>query len=471
MPSPPFKSGPLSRRAALAFQDITTKRAFMSVIRSPLYSPLRSPLRSPLALLKGGGVAVGPTWGEWIADLDGTQVLDIDFERTDRHWQDVAGATLADDAGENIALAFDQSQDDGRGIVNQLVYSDDFANASWTKNSVSVAVVADSDGEADLVYPASTGTGSQIRRLFGSVSSVVVTNSISAKAAGKNWLYVYNAQGNVAAWFNLATGAVGTVGGGVTAAIADDGGGYWRCSVTATVTYRGYFVGVADGNGSTSVTASGIDGVYVRAAQQEFGALTAYQPNGATVGGPGEHGIQTLSNLQGKRQAGGVCHYDGSDDNHLTTFLAQNGANTMIYHGTVAASIAATQMPLGASGSGANRCWLAITTAGYIAAGVGSQSSATIVGTTDVRGKEIVAAVTFDGSTVKLFLLVDGVTTEEYSAAQDSTPTTSIPFRIGAYNNNGTAAGFAQIDAKSLKAAHKSMSLAEFTSIAADLAA
>ena len=186
---------------------------------------------------------------------------------------------------------------------------------------------------------------------------------------------------------------------------------------------------------------------------------------------PGNHGYQESATLQGKRQAGGVCRYDGIDDNHLTTFRAQNGAMTLLYHGTIDATIAATQMFLGASGSGANRCWLAVTTAGFIAAGVGSESTSTIVGTTDVRGKEIVAALTFDGSTVDLFLHVDGSATEEYSAAQASTPTTTVAFRIGAYNNNNTAAGFAKVDAKSLKAAHRAMTFAEFKSIAANLAA
>jgi len=404
----------------------------MSVIRSPLYSPLRSPLRSPLALLKGGG---GTTWAKWIEGLTPSQVLDIDFAQTDRHYQDTAGQALADDAGEAIALAMD--------------------SGAWGGLSLSAVAAAQTERVANGGFKTDLSGWTQ----------VVADSGVISWAAG-------------AASINNTSGSGNT---GIYQGIAVPAGSWMRVAYDASGTFprTGWFDGASfttlraaiDGAGAKSGLVGPINSGSMRAWMHANAGQTAVYDNISGRQVPGQPGVQATANLQGKRQSGGVCRYDGVDDKHLTAFLAQSGAMTLLYHGTIDATISATQMFLGASGSSANRCWLAVTTAGMIAAGVGSESTSTIVGTTDVRGKTIVAALTFDGSTVKLFLRVDGATAVEYSAAQAGTPTTTIPFRLGAYNNNGTAAGFAKVDAKRLGAAHKVMTIAEFTSIAAGLAA
>lgn len=407
----------------------------MTALRSALRSAIRPAVRSAITLNTGGGVS----WSQWITGLTETQVLDVDFSYTDRHFQDTSGLTLADDAGENIAIASDSALWAGKTFAAlvasqpELVSNGDFGSLTgWSGLSATLV-----GGEAQI-----TGVGP----LNG--SAVNWFSQLNVCVRYKFYSVAYDAT------FISTAGSL-EAGHGYLARLtitsASNGG------VKATYGYYAQADSVSSGQDRMTFAASAssiwkVDNVSVKLV-------------------PGSHGLQTSSGLQGKRQAGGVCRYDGSDDNHLTEFKAQNGAMTLLYHGTVPASLAASQMVLGASGSSANRCWLAITTAGFIAAGVGSESTATIAGTTDVRGKTIVAALTFDGTTVKLFLRVDGVVTQEYSAAQSSTPTTTIPFRLGAYNNNGTAAGFAAVDAKSLKAAHKAMTLADFTSIAAQLAA
>lgn len=412
---------------------------------------------------KGGGAVAGPTWAEFVAGLTETQVLDIDFSQLDRHFQNTTGQTLADDAGENIALALDDASTDGRGVVNRLLYSNAFDNAAWTKSTLTASpsgdafkIVNDNAQANGSVYQSAPfAAAKNIVALFNVATGTFVSNTVGAFDS-------YTITALADSWYRISVVLDSQV------ATAEFKAVEWnRVSIQSFFGSIRYYP-----KDSVAATGDGTSGILIRKAQVEAGtAATAYQENRATVGGPGNHGLQASATLQGKRQAGGVCRYDGIDDNHLTTFLAQNGAMTLLYHGTIDATISATQMFLGASGSGANRCWLAVTTSGFIGAGVGSESTSTIVGTTDVRGKTVVAALTFDGSTVTLFLRVDGATTTEYSAAQASTPTTSIPFRIGSYNNNGTAAGFAKVDAKRLRAAHKGMTLAEFTSIAAALAA
>lgn len=131
---------------------------------------------------------------------------------------------------------------------------------------------------------------------------------------------------------------------------------------------------------------------------------------------------------------------DGTDDNHLTNWLAASGGNTKIIAATAPATLAGIQTISGANASGTDRWRLSIDTSGHLCAGVGSQSETTIVGTRDVRSKDFVAALTHDGANVGLFLYMDGVASTEYAAAQAGSLPTTTPLRLAATNNAGTAA-------------------------------
>ena len=80
---------------------------------------------------------------------------------------------------------------------------------------------------------------------------------------------------------------------------------------------------------------------------------------------------------------------------------------------------------------------------------------------------EVNPILTFDGSTVKLF----AEAAEEYSAAQSGTPTTAIPFCIGALNNNGTAGSFSGVALKDLLVGRQALTLAQFKSLRTQLIA
>jgi hypothetical protein len=195
------------------------------------------------------------------------------------------------------------------GRRNLLEQTEEFNNVYWTKTSATVT--PDSDGTADLLYPSTSGTLRGIERTVGAVSSTPYTTSIEAKAAGLNFLYLYGAQGNVVAYFNLSTGAIGTVGSGLTATITDVGSGYYRCSVTQTVTTRFVYAGGCDANGSTQATASGTNGILIRKAQLEASATaTAYQRVG-TAFNVTEAGVATVHYVE----------YNGIDDSFSTSSI------------------------------------------------------------------------------------------------------------------------------------------------------
>jgi hypothetical protein len=165
---------------------------------------------------------------------------------------------------------------------NLLTFSEQFDNAAWLKFNVTVTANAttapDGTTTAELCYPSSTGAA---RNLYRSVmtSGLQYAISIYAKAGGLNHLCVYDETGSGVgrAWFNLSTGAVGTVAAGYTASITDAGNGWYRCTVVRTVSGAFYSFGGTDADNSTTSTTSGTNGIYIWGAQlEQRSSVTAY---------------------------------------------------------------------------------------------------------------------------------------------------------------------------------------------------
>jgi hypothetical protein len=125
--------------------------------------------------------------------------------------------------------------------MNLLTFSEQFDNAAWTKSNATVtanAVVApNGTTTADIFVSTATGGASSgaSQSVTGSVASY--TFSVYAKAGNIGFIRLAMTSNTVAAaaWFNLATGVVGTVESGVTASITAAGNGWYRCSVTRTL--------------------------------------------------------------------------------------------------------------------------------------------------------------------------------------------------------------------------------------------
>lgn len=117
----------------------------------------------------------------------------------------------------------------------------------------------------------------------GTVSAATAyTFSVFAKDGDFHWmrLSIWDGSNNYA-WFNLSTGAVGTVGAGVTARISGPVNGYYRCSVTFTMVGTDMYVnfGAVDGDNSTTVTGDGSKGNLFWGAQVEQGLFpSSYIP-------------------------------------------------------------------------------------------------------------------------------------------------------------------------------------------------
>jgi len=147
----------------------------------------------------------------------------------------------------NVVVFFDPYD---RGSVGfeyaTLAVPADFSSASWTKTNMTVLAdnTTDPDGgsTADRIT-ISNVTNPRVSQLVGNAAFVsagmppTTFTFYGKKGTGFDWWVIEtnNVLGENRAFFNVNTGAVGTVDAALSlAAISDAGNGWWRCTVTMT---------------------------------------------------------------------------------------------------------------------------------------------------------------------------------------------------------------------------------------------
>lgn len=158
------------------------------------------------------------------------------------------------------------------------------ANASFDGSIDNISVrevigglIAAPDGTLTADKLEETTTGGTGHWAFQSTTTIAAAHTFSVymKGAGRTWglLRIRDSSGNDrCAWFNLATGVVGTVQANLTASISSAGGGWYRCSITVSAALAGSnpcVVGAANADNSLSYTGDGTSGVYLWGAQLE----------------------------------------------------------------------------------------------------------------------------------------------------------------------------------------------------------
>ncbi len=130
--------------------------------------------------------------------------------------------------------------DYGQSVTNLLKYSEEFDQANWTKAGATITANATTapDGKktADLIIEdTSTGYHRVYQNIGGFTIGDTVTISRYVKKRDYDWycMSIANIAGTTS-WFNVVTGAWGTIGGTITGYTSDDvGNGWWRISATA----------------------------------------------------------------------------------------------------------------------------------------------------------------------------------------------------------------------------------------------
>lgn len=340
-----------------------------------------------------GRVSVGPRLRPDLAILQskGAQFFLHDFSRTDLTFQEATGQTLADDAGEAVALALEIGQINNRTLAQviaaapELLPSLDFLE--WGTTPLAGVVDADefSSGGAGGVFKSGLKTvGKTYKVEIDFVSAASVTFG------------VYDA--NVASTTSLLGQATGTSG---------------------TVSF---------------LAQAGTTGFYLRV---NVGTTNLRVPRFTLKEIPGNHANRTGSTgARPARDANGLKG-DGSDDHLISALLASAAQGTLLIDVDVPATVAAYQTVVGSLGvSSLTRFFVGINTAGYVAGGAGTDSITTIVGTTDFRGQRLRAALSVGASGV--VLRTGGA--NEYSGALAGSPATSRPIVLFANQNSEATA-------------------------------
>ena len=168
---------------------------------------------------------------------------------------------------------------------NLLTYSNTFTNVAWGANGATVATtVATTDpfgaSNAYIITTNVTGTAGLTAPTI-TASTVTYTLSVYAKAGTSPFLRIFTTAN---AWFNLSTGALGTVQSGITANIASAGNGWYRCSVTYVGTSGAFsaLFRLADADNATPATSGTTQ--YIFGSQLEIGSTAnTYIPTTTTA--------------------------------------------------------------------------------------------------------------------------------------------------------------------------------------------
>lgn len=215
--------------------------------------------------------------------------------------------------GESLGLLIEEQR------TNVQAWSQQFDNAAWSKNNLTVAANT-------IIAPDGTLTGNKLienavnstHTVSGTISAAgTCTLSVYLKAAERTRtnlnIYDVGAGTSYGASFDIYSGVVVTNSAGNTATITPVGNGWFRCSISRAILGSGgpFTIFVSNAAGGSSYQGDGYSGIYIWGAQLESGAFpTSY--------------IKTEAS-QGTRAA----------DRSLTAALGQLGAGTIYVDATV----------------------------------------------------------------------------------------------------------------------------------------
>lgn len=398
----------------------------MSLVK-PLARSLVTPL--PRSLIEGVGVWSPAQLDAYMASLaDG---LVFDFTKTDRHFQESVGPTLADDIGEAIGLALDQRTWGGK-TLSELI-------ASQPELVTNGAFTSDLAGWTDL----NTGTGTSVWESPGRLRMV----SADASNLGRR-----------------------------TQPFATVVGRTYRLSVAATIFATAGRILLGTSSGASDIVSQGISAattVYYFVATSTTTYVTLLAGNGTSSGNaayddvsckliPGNYAVQPTGTLKGVRQATGD-KFDGTDDRQTTPYFAGAGNNFIVALLTLPASVGVFQWIVHLSANdGSGRLGLGINTDGQVGFGIGATSPTVAKGGGDKLGQRVVVGVSCDGTTMRGF--VD--TAEVYTGAQSGSPDTATGLRLGASNPNaGSPANFYSGSIEKLLSGRDALTLATYLQI------
>ena len=161
--------------------------------------------------------------------------------------------------------------------TNLITYSEDFSQWSNSRTTDTANQITSPDGLNNGTLLEQQSSQTNAGSIFKSVTLAAGTyaQSIFAKKKDKDFIVCYSANAE-RTYFNLSNGTIGTIASGNNAKIEDYGNGWYRCTISYTITSGSVIAFyLSDSDNSSVVTDSG--GVYIFGAQLEEGSYpTSY---------------------------------------------------------------------------------------------------------------------------------------------------------------------------------------------------
>ena len=177
---------------------------------------------------------------------------------------------------------------------NLFVRSTDLTNASWAATNVTLTSGQSDPFGGTTAFLMNTGTGTgnhQIAQILSTPN--IFTYSIYAKAGTANYFGIYASAASQGVFFNLTTGAFSAniIGAPTSYSSTNVGGGWWRLSITASVSTAGVQLLISEDGTNYSFTGTSKT-VTIVAPQVEVGTtVNTYVPTTTTA----IYGTPTLS--------------------------------------------------------------------------------------------------------------------------------------------------------------------------------
>lgn len=255
---------------AAAGQEITIPPGVMSV---GVRFPITRPVSGTAALKRGAGVVL-----KFMGSGSSGSDTDVTLGAYSAAWLWQVAVNTWHVWGSAISEA-------AVVIRNILSKTEEFENAVWSKDSVSITPNATTapDGTitADRINLSSGLAYYHVFQRPTVPAGVPISHSIHVKRFNTDWVWISpfgSSEG--LCWFNVNTGAFGTVAGSVNASVDTLVDGWYRLkfSTTSGSSVNQASLGVSNSNGALAFTATGVEGVYIWGAQTELSSTpTAYQ--------------------------------------------------------------------------------------------------------------------------------------------------------------------------------------------------
>lgn len=225
--------------------------------------------------------------------------------------------------------------------TNLVLQSNDFSTEFLVNSTIGTNVVNSPDGTANadsLIENSTSGLHAIYNFGVTTYAAQSYTLSVFAKKGGRDWIAIQLYSGvSYVAYFNLNTGTIGTITGNATASITSFNNGWYRCTITGTMTAEigGYGIYSANANNSNNYSGTnGLASLYLYGRQIEAGSYaTSYIPTTtAAVTRNGDSGTTNIASLINANE--GVLFLDyqplnNSDNYPVDLQLQYNGTNSV----------------------------------------------------------------------------------------------------------------------------------------------